>query len=59
MVSLFDQDLYKEDWIGLKRLHEAGGLLLENIPGEHMQFGLKWFKQEVIGKYLAGTEPQK
>lgn len=42
--------------IGLKRLHEAGGLLLESAPGEHMQFSLKWFKQEIINKYLAGSD---
>lgn len=55
-IPLFDQDLFKQDWIGLKRLHEAGGLLLESAPGEHMQFTLKWFKQEIINKYLAGTD---
>jgi palmitoyl-protein thioesterase len=59
LVSLFDQDLYKEDWIGLKRLHESGGLLMESAPGEHMQFTIKWFKQEIIAKYLAGADPQK
>jgi palmitoyl-protein thioesterase len=45
--------------IGLKRLHEAGGLVLENAPGEHMQFTLKWFKNEVLYKYLADTQPQR
>jgi len=59
MIPLFDQDLFKEDWIGLKRLHEAGGLLLETAPGEHMQFTGKWFRQEIIAKYLSGSEPQK
>lgn len=45
--------------IGLRRLHEAGGLLLETAPGEHMQFSIKWFKQEIIAKYLADSSPQK
>jgi hypothetical protein len=44
--------------IGLRRLHESGGLLLESAPGEHMQFTGKWFKREVIAKYLSGAAPQ-
>jgi len=59
VVSVFDQDIFKQDWIGLRRLHEAGGLLLETAPGEHMQFSIKWFKQEIIAKYLADSTPQK
>lgn len=57
-VPVFEQDLFKQDWIGLRRLHESGGLLLESAPGEHMQFTGKWFKREVIAKYLSGAAPQ-
>jgi hypothetical protein len=32
---------------------------MESAPGEHMQFTIKWFKQEIIAKYLAGAEPHK
>lgn len=45
--------------IGLKRLHEAGSLQFETAPGEHMQFSIKWFKREIIAKYLAGTDARK
>jgi palmitoyl-protein thioesterase len=45
MLSLLlDQLLYKEDWLGLKRLDEAGGLFCESAPGEHMQFTLRWLE---------------
>lgn len=53
LIPLKDQPLYQQDWIGLRQLDEAGKLLLEEAPGEHMQFTLKWFDQEVVRKYLA------
>jgi palmitoyl-protein thioesterase len=52
-VPLRDQPLYKEDWLGLKRLDEAGGLFFESAPGEHMQFTLRWFEEKVVDAYLA------
>lgn len=53
LIPLKDQPLYQQDWIGLRQLDEAGKLLLEEAPGEHMQFTLKWFAEEVMHKYLA------
>lgn len=53
VTPLFEQDIYKEDWVGLKRLHKAGGLIFETAPGEHMQFTLQWFEEKVIEEYLA------
>jgi palmitoyl-protein thioesterase len=53
VVPLRDQPLYKEDWLGLKRLDEAGGLFFEAAPGEHMQFTLRWFEDKVVDVYLA------
>jgi palmitoyl-protein thioesterase len=53
VVPLKDQPLYQEDWLGLKRLDEAGGLVFESAPGEHMQFTLKWFEEKVVDVYLA------
>ena len=37
VVKLRNRDLYKEDWLGLKRLDKKGGLVFETMPGDHMQ----------------------
>jgi len=52
ILSMEDTDLYQEDWIGLKVLNEAGKIKLLSIPGNHMQFGLSWFTDNVIAPYL-------
>lgn len=57
LVPLEEQPLYTEDWIGLKRLHQTGGLVFEEAPGEHMQFTLDWYTKNVIDKYLSGDDP--
>jgi len=36
-VALRDRELYKEDYLGLKKLDKAGGLHFKTTPGEHMQ----------------------
>lgn len=46
------QPLYTEDWIGLKRLDQAGRLVFEEAPGQHMQFSLDWFGSNVVDRYL-------
>lgn len=33
-----EQDIYKEDWIGLKTLNESGRLQRITIPGEHVSY---------------------
>ncbi|KIZ02205.1 palmitoyl-protein thioesterase [Monoraphidium neglectum] len=52
-VAIQDQPIYKEDWIGLKRLDEKGGLIMESAPGEHMQFTLSWFRREIVQRWLS------
>jgi palmitoyl-protein thioesterase len=37
ITALKDRAIYKEDWLGLKKLNEKGGLLFKSTPGEHMQ----------------------
>ena len=37
VVKLRDRNLYKEDWLGLKKLDKKGGLVFETMPGDHMQ----------------------
>eukprot|EP00198_Chlamydomonas_reinhardtii_P009607 XP_001698944.1 predicted protein [Chlamydomonas reinhardtii] len=52
LVPLQEQPLYTEDWIGLKRLDQAGRLVFEEAPGQHMQFSLDWFGSNVVDRYL-------
>lgn len=58
LVPLWDQDIFTEDWIGLRQLHEKGGLFFKSAPGEHMQFTLSWFAREIMNKWLAADEQQ-
>ena len=37
LTRLKERDLYKEDWLGLRRLDEAGGIIFRTTPGKHMQ----------------------
>lgn len=39
IIPLHDQPLYKEDWIGLRKLEKRGGLHLAHCPGQHMEIG--------------------
>ncbi|KAK2467819.1 hypothetical protein APHAL10511_000114 [Amanita phalloides] len=41
-VPMRRQQLYIEDWIGLRRLDERGGVVLEECEGGHMQIGGCW-----------------
>eukprot|EP01116_Phalansterium_solitarium_P012938 TRINITY_DN296_c0_g3_i1.p1 TRINITY_DN296_c0_g3~~TRINITY_DN296_c0_g3_i1.p1 ORF type:complete len:300 (+),score=105.22 TRINITY_DN296_c0_g3_i1:94-993(+) len=43
---------YQGDWIGLRTLDEAGKLLFGECPGNHMQFNISWFTDNVIMPYL-------
>ncbi|QSZ32774.1 hypothetical protein DSL72_002353 [Monilinia vaccinii-corymbosi] len=39
ITPLKERAIYKEDWVGLKTLDEAGKLRFETIPGGHMTLG--------------------
>lgn len=47
-VPLRDQDIYKEDWIGLKQLDVQGRLQFLSCPTEHMQFKKEYFISSVL-----------
>lgn len=47
-----ETELYKQDWIGLKQLHDTGRLELALAPGNHMRFSFAWFRQRVMHTYL-------
>ena len=48
LVSLKDSPIYKEDWIGLKQLDQAGKLKLLSVEGDHLQFNLTWFQKNIV-----------
>ena len=33
-----EQDIYQQDWIGLKTLNERGDLVRMTLPGSHIEF---------------------
>jgi palmitoyl-protein thioesterase len=41
VTSLRNRTIYKEDWLGLKKLDEKGGLTFKTTKGEHMQLSDK------------------
>lgn len=52
LLPLQSQPLYVEDWLGLRALDYAGRLYFREVPGEHMQFSLDWFDDNVIRPFL-------
>ena len=52
VVPLREQQMYTEDWLGLRALDDKGALTMSDCPGNHMQFSDEWFKENVIDKYL-------
>ena len=57
VTQLKERPIYKEDWIGLKKLDEKAGLVFEKVKGEHMQLGEKDLKR-LFKKYF-GPEKAK
>jgi palmitoyl-protein thioesterase len=57
VTPLRERTLYKEDWLGLKKLDEKGGLVFKIAEGKHMQL-----KDKVLRKAFAeffGPEKEK
>lgn len=50
--NLEESDLYREDRLGLKILHESGKVHFLSVPGNHLQFGESWFVDNIIKTYL-------
>ncbi|KAJ7502802.1 palmitoyl-protein thioesterase [Mycena galericulata] len=42
LISMREQPLYQEDWIGLRELDERGGVEFAECEGEHMQINDCW-----------------
>lgn len=51
VTKLRDRPIYTEDWIGLRKLDEKGGLEFLKLPGEHMQLVDKDLKK-LFGSYF-------
>ncbi len=47
LVKLEDQDMYKEDWLGLRTLKEDGRLQMHTVPGVHMNL-----TQDLVDTYV-------
>eukprot|EP01116_Phalansterium_solitarium_P012937 TRINITY_DN296_c0_g2_i2.p2 TRINITY_DN296_c0_g2~~TRINITY_DN296_c0_g2_i2.p2 ORF type:complete len:310 (+),score=98.16 TRINITY_DN296_c0_g2_i2:45-974(+) len=55
LVPMTQTPGYQGDWIGLKTLDTQGKLSLGKCPGNHMQFTLEWFTENVITSFLNNT----
>ncbi|CAG9465462.1 unnamed protein product [Pedinophyceae sp. YPF-701] len=53
VVPLRETRMYREDWLGLRALDEAGRLVELTTPGDHLQFEKEWFLANVL-PYLTG-----
>lgn len=52
IVPLRESKIYKEDWIGLKKLDEAGRLVFIDVPGDHIEYDTNWFIETIVKVYL-------
>lgn len=52
LVPLRQQALYQQDWLGLAEMDKAGKLIMEEVPGGHMQFDLTTLF-EILDYYLS------
>ncbi|KAJ7128901.1 palmitoyl-protein thioesterase [Mycena crocata] len=50
LVTMREQQLYQEDWIGLRELDERGGIVFEECEAEHMQINDCW--EELVRKFV-------
>ena len=51
MLPLQNTSMYKEDWIGLRNLDQAGKLHLMSVAADHLRLGKKAL-DEIINKFL-------
>nr|GAT57761.1 palmitoyl-protein thioesterase [Mycena chlorophos] len=54
LISMREQPLYAEDWIGLRELDERGDVVLAECEGVHMEISKCWqsFVEEYTGELL-------
>ena len=49
-IPMRKQPLYVEDWIGLRKLDEKGGVSLKVCKGQHMEMNACW--REIVAPYI-------
>ena len=52
VLPLEQSALYKEDWLGLKKLDTNGQLIRLHTPGDHLDFTDEWFIENILDPYL-------
>ncbi|KAG8997235.1 hypothetical protein FRB94_007806 [Tulasnella sp. JGI-2019a] len=57
LVSMYNQPLYKEDWIGLRTLDERGAVVRLTCDGPHMHITTECWKPLVL-QYVGGVSGQ-
>jgi palmitoyl-protein thioesterase len=55
--TLFESDLYQQDWLGLQLLNNTGRLAFLATEGDHLQFTDEWFVDNIITPYLTVPTP--
>ncbi|KAJ6112225.1 hypothetical protein N7523_008286 [Penicillium sp. IBT 18751x] len=55
VTPLQERQIYKEDWLGLKKLDEQGKLHFKSVPGQHMQLTEQILKK-TFGDYFGPIE---
>ncbi|XP_068248070.1 palmitoyl-protein thioesterase 1-like isoform X3 [Palaemon carinicauda] len=52
VLPLRETRLYEEDRLGLKEMDEAGKLHFLSVEADHLRFGVDWFFQEIVNKFV-------
>lgn len=55
VLTLRQTELYKQDWLGLRKLDEDGKLKMYTVPGRHMSLDMSWMANVIIAKYINQT----
>ncbi|XP_031357999.1 palmitoyl-protein thioesterase 1-like isoform X2 [Photinus pyralis] len=50
--TLENSQLYIDDRLGLRRMHDEGKLDFLTVPWEHVEFHWDWFKDNIVDRYL-------
>lgn len=52
IIPLESSDLYVKDRLGLKKLKESSRLHMISVPGDHLQYKMSWFTEQIALVYL-------
>ena len=47
-MALEDMDFYKQDYIGLRALNEAGKITFDELPGGHVEITIDYIRNNII-----------